>query len=222
MTYWTSNGSTSGTWPWPPEIPPSRPPQPPTEPPPPAPILPSWEEPDPTWRERDIIDRLLDQRIVLVNGRLDATLAERVTTQLLLLGSRNGGRPIELHLSCGESELRPSLSLAAAVDLAPPEVHAVVSGTFAGPALAVLCASTHRAAHRHATFVLSLPREPAEGTASELATHAQEHEILLAQLAERAANVTGRPAEEITADLQSGRLLTAEEARSYGLVSELR
>lgn len=34
----------------------------------PAPILPTWEEPDPTWREKDVADRLLDQRVVQVTA----------------------------------------------------------------------------------------------------------------------------------------------------------
>jgi ATP-dependent Clp protease, protease subunit len=226
MSHSRSNGGPTGTWPWPPEVPPSRPPQPPSEPPrpwpsTPTPILPTWEEAEPPWRDRDITDRLLDQRIVLVNGRLDDTLADRVAAQLLLLGSRHRDRPIRLHLSCKDAELGASLTLAAAVDLTPPDVQTIVSGTLAGPALAVLCASTQRAAHRHATFVLTLPRTPAEGTATELATLAEEHELLVTQLAERVADVTGRSAQEVEAELRSGRLLTAEQARGYGLVSEL-
>jgi ATP-dependent Clp protease protease subunit len=229
MTDSTSTGDASSTWPWPPEVPPSHPPVPPAEPSrpwpqqpaqQPAPILPTWEEPEPRSRDRDIADRLLDQRIVLVTGHLDDSLADRVAAQLLLLGNRRD-RPIRLRLSCREAELRASLALAAAIDLTPPDVHCTVSGTVPGAALGVLCACAERVAHRHTSFLLSLPREPAAGVASELATRADEHELLVTQLAERAAHVTGRPAQDIAADLRSGRLMDAEGARSYGLVDEL-
>lgn len=219
-------GSANSTWPWPPEIPPSRPPVPPSEPSrpwpeAPAPILPTWEEPDPTWREKDVMDRLLDQRIVLVNGRLDDALSNHISRQLLLLGSTDPDRPIELHLSCREAELSASVALATAIDLTRPDVHAIVSGMLGGPALAVLCASAKRAAHRKATFVFSLPRGSAESTAAELATRAEEHGLLLSQLVERISTLTGRRDEDVAADLRSDRLLSAEEAGAYGLVDDM-
>jgi ATP-dependent Clp protease protease subunit len=223
----TAATTTTGSWPWPPEIPPHRPPAPPGEPPghwpaSPAPILPTWEEPDPAWSQKDVADRLLDQRIVLVNGRLDDAMTDVIARQLLLLGSTDLDRPIELHLSCRDAELSASVALATTIDLIRADVHVVVSGMLGGPALAVVCAAAERAAHRRATFVLSLPRESADGTAAELATRAEQHELLVAQLVERISTATGRREEDVAGDLRSGRLLSAEEAAAYGLVDDLR
>jgi len=217
MTHSRPGGN--GTWPLPPEIPPSEPSPP--WPGSPAPILPTWEEADPTWQQRDVADRLLEQRIVLVNGRLDDALADHVSRQLLLLGSTDPERPIELHLSCREADLSASVALATAIDLTRADVHTVVSGMIGGPALAVVCASAKRSAHRMATFVLSLPRESGEGTATELETKAEQHELLVSQLVERISAVTGRSAEDVLADLRSDRLLPAEEAVAYGLVDDV-
>jgi ATP-dependent Clp protease, protease subunit len=100
-------------------------------------------------------------------------------------------------------------------------VHTIVSGLLGGPALAVLCASARRAAHRKATFVFSLPHGSAEGTATELATRAEEHELLVSQLVERISTQTGRRDEDVAEDLTSDRLLSAEEAAAYGLVDDL-
>ena len=90
-----------------------------------------------------------------------------------------------------------------------------------GPALALLCASAKRAAHRKATFVFSLPRGSAEGNATELATKAQKHDLLMSQLVERISTLTGRADEDVAEDLRSNRLLSAEEAAAYGLVDDL-
>jgi ATP-dependent Clp protease protease subunit len=184
------------------------------------PILPTWEESDPMWRH-DVADRLLVQRNVLVNGRLDDVLTDHVSRQLLLLGSMDPDRPIQLHLSCREAELSASIALATVIDLTRADVHAIVSGLLGGPALAVLCASAKRAAHRRATFVFSRPRGSAEGNATELATKAQLHDLLVSQLVERICTLTGRADEDVEADLRSDRLLSAEEAAVYGLVDDL-
>jgi ATP-dependent Clp protease protease subunit len=186
-----------GTWPWPPKVPPHQPPhQPPwpTEPPrqAPVPILPSWEEHS---LERDIADQLRQRRVVVVGGRLDDSLANHATAQLLLL-SRGDDRPIELHLTCPGADLDPSLALADAVELIDAPAHAVVRGILHGPALAVLCAAVKRAAHRHAVLVLTLPAGAGEGTAHDLAVLAEQYERQVTRLRDRIAELTGRPASE--------------------------
>lgn len=207
-----------GTWPWPPEVPPHQPPWP-TQPPAPGPvpILPSWEEHS---LERDISDRLLEKRVIVVGGRLDDALANRATEQLLLLG-RGDDRPIEVHLACPDAELDPSLALADAVELIEAPVHAVVRGILRGPAVAVLCAAVKRAAHRHTMVVLTLPTGSAEGTATELDLLAEQHERQVGRLSDWIAQVTGRRVAEVAADLRSGRVLSAEQALDYGLFDEL-
>jgi ATP-dependent Clp protease protease subunit len=207
----------TATWPpWPPEVPPLRP----SEPPAPKPTLPSWVEPDPFRLDRDLADRLLEQRVIVLGGRLDDSVASRVTAQLLLLGAQDG-RPIELHLGCTDADLEPSLALAAAVDLVEAPVHAIVRGTLRGPAVAVLCAAQQRAAHRHTMFILSLPQFSGDGTAAELAALAEQHERQVARLRDLIVRATGRTRQDVAADLEAGRVLEANEAREYGLVSRL-
>jgi ATP-dependent Clp protease protease subunit len=217
--------SAADTWPeWPPEIPPLRPPVPPREPERPStppPILPTWEEPDPRSPSKDLADRLLDQRVILVGGPLDDAAANRAAAQLLLLNRRNSRSPIELHLACADADLSASLALADAVDLVAAPVHAVVRGTLAGPAVAVLCAAEERVAHRHAVIVLSLPPSAAEGTAGQLVVLAEQHERQVARLRELIAATTGRPETEVGNDLTTGRVLSGLEALEYGLLNRL-
>jgi len=213
---------------WPPEIPPLHPPERPTEPLPPLPqpapgrpsrMLPTWEESE--TRERDLADRLLEQRIIMVGGMLDDAVADRVTGQLLLL--ERSHQPVEIHLSCPGSELGAALALADAVDLVGAPVHAIVRGVLKGPAVAVLCAAERRLAHLDALFVLSVPRlAVAEGTSDMLAAEASQHAHQVAHLRHRITGVTGRDDAEVEDDLEAGRVFTAEEAQAYGLLHELR
>lgn len=216
-----SLGEPTATWPGRPEIPrPWRPPSQPSEPPTPRPILPSWLEPEPLGLERELADRLLEQRVIVAGGRLDEAMASLVAAQLLLLDSR-GATPVTLHLSCAEAELEPSLALAGAMDLVASPVHAVVRGTLRGPAIAVLCAAEQRDAHRHTMFVLLSPQFSGDGTVSELTTLADQHERQVARLRDLIVRATGRTADEVAADLEAGRVLDAGEAKEYGLVTRL-
>src|SRR4051812_49370236 len=69
----------------------------------PQPILPSWYEPTSITLERELADRLLAERVILIGGRLDDTLANHVASQLLLLNAQ-GNDPVTLHLSSTESD----------------------------------------------------------------------------------------------------------------------
>ncbi len=176
--------------------------------------------PDLRLPPRDVSDRLLEHRIIIVGGRLDDAVADRAAAQLLLLDRSH--ELIELHLTCPESDLGAALALADVVDLVRAPVHALARGRVGGPAVAVLCAARHRAAHRHALFVLTVPGGAGEGCAEDLRNLAEQHRSQLAQLRARLAAVTGRGDAEIATDLEAGRLLSAEEALAYGLVQELR
>lgn len=70
--------------------------------------------------------------------------------------------------------------------------------------------------------MLSLPSVSAEGTGQMLAAAAEQHERQVAQLRARLVSATGRGDEQVGADLEAGKLFTAEEALAYGLVQEVR
>ncbi|WP_165547387.1 ClpP family protease [Kribbella sindirgiensis] len=193
----------------------------PPERPAPQPILPSWYEPTSITLERELADRLLAERVILIGGLLDDSLANHIASQLLLLNAQ-GNDPVTLHLSSTDSELEAALSVAAAIDLISAPVHAIARGTVRGPAIAVLAAAEQREAHHHTTFVLSAPRFTAEGTANELAALSEAHDQQSARLRDLIAQATNRPADEVTTDLETGRVLTAEDARAYGLITNIR
>jgi ATP-dependent Clp protease, protease subunit len=206
----------------PPEVPPPRRPGPPWTPGPPTPprrpIVPSWEEVD----VPDLVaERLRAERIIHLGGYLDTTLANRGTAELLLLDRDSQQRPVEMHLSCRDSDLDAAMALAGTVQMVAAPVHAIVHGTLRGPAVAVLCAATERGAHHGAVLVLSLPQATAEGTAGQLAVQAEQYEHQIASLRDLIAAATGWDADWVAAELRSGRVLSAEQALDYGLINRL-
>ncbi|GAA3103539.1 ATP-dependent Clp protease protease subunit [Kribbella aluminosa] len=206
--------------PWP-EVPrPGAPGVPSSPEPAPRPILPGWYESTSVSLERELADRLLAERVILVGGRLDDGLANHVAAELLLLDA-GGNDPITIHLSSADSGLDAALSVAAAIDLIGAPVHVVARGTVRGPAIAVLAAAAQRRAHKHTMFVFSVPPFTANGTADELAALDAQHEREVARLRDLITQATGRTSDEVAEDLTAGRVLSAEEARTYGLISDL-
>lgn len=224
-------GDVCGTWPPPPperpEIPapwsPTQPPETPWQPhpqppPPPVPLVPTQEDPR---RERGLLlGTLLKRRIVLVTGLLTEELATAVAAQVMTLDAENDD-PMQLHITSPDGDLSAALMLADTVDLATAPVTGFCRGALGGPALAPFVAAERRVASPHATFRMSEPRTSLCGRVDEIADHAAAIRQQLAHLHARLAQATGQAAETIAADMEKGRVLTADQARDYGLVHEI-
>jgi ATP-dependent Clp protease protease subunit len=168
-----------------------------------------------------LAERLLDQRVVALAGELDAEVVNRTLAELALFDA-TGDAPVRLRLSGVSADLDAVLPLVDAFDLMGAPVHATGLGTLTGPAVAVLAVADVRALGAHATVHLCEPKAPRGVQGRDLETVAAERARLLRRLQERLAAACGRPVDEVAADMRAGRLLTADEAREYGLVDTTR
>jgi len=187
------------------------------------------EEPDPGRPEPGsslpsgswLDERMVEQRTILVRGRIDAAVANHVAGVLLLLG-RSGPEPVHMHLSAPDGDLDAAFAIADAIEAANVPVHVVVTSEVGGAALAVLAAAHRRTALAHARIRLAEPRvDSLTGTADEVAAVAGRYLRDLEELAVRLAEVTGQPRSRIEDDLSLGRVLSAPEAHEYGLIDAI-
>jgi ATP-dependent Clp protease protease subunit len=163
-----------------------------------------------------LAERLLDRRLVALAGEVDDDTANRAVAELALLDA-SGDEPVELRLSGVTAGLDAVLTLVDALDLMGAPVHATCLGTLSGPAVALLAVADTRTLGAHALVHLTEPRSPVGIPGRDVETAAAEHARRLRRLAERLAGACGRDVDEVAADLRAGRLLSAEEAREYGL-----
>ena len=195
-----------------PPTPPRTPWQPEPRPPVPGPVSASAVVVGPDW----LAERLLDQRVIALAGHLDDDSVNRATASLALLDAA-GDEPIALRLSGVSADLDGVLTLIDALDLVGAPVHATTLGLLDGPAVALVAVADRRTAGPHATFRLRQPRARALA-GREVEAAAAQYTRQLRRLEERLAEACRRPVEEIAADVRTGRVLDAEEARAYGLV----
>jgi ATP-dependent Clp protease, protease subunit len=155
--------------------------------------------------------------MVALAGELDDETVNRAVAELALLDATSD-EPVRLRLSGVSADVDAALTVVDALDLMSAAVHATCVGTLTGPAVALLAVADRRTAGPHAVLHLSAPRSPSGLHGRDIEPLAAEHTRRLRRLQERLAQACGRPADEIEADMRVGRLLTATEARDYGLV----
>jgi ATP-dependent Clp protease protease subunit len=177
------------------------------------------------YEDRPLVDhlaeRLLEQRKVLVSGRLDLAASTEAAARLMLLDG-TGDDPIELVLSCPDGDLIAAMALADTVELVGVELRTLCAGSVGGPALLPFALGTRRLAQPHASFRLTEPHLEVDGRASDVVAETARHTDLVADLCRRLAEATGQPVDTVADDLRRHRVLTAREAMTYGLVDEIQ
>jgi ATP-dependent Clp protease protease subunit len=187
-----------------------------------SPAVPSEPSNLSPWLE----ERLFDQRIVVFNGPLTTPSVTRTAAALLTLDAL-GTDPIRLHMSTSDGstsdgDLGAAFALVDALDAMRAPVHVLVTAHVGGAGIAVLAAAQRRLAYRHAVIRIGEPpAAPAFGTADEVAAAAGQYLRQLEELAERLAAVVGQPRSRVEDDLSAGRMLSATEARDYGIIDEI-
>jgi ATP-dependent Clp protease, protease subunit len=172
-----------------------------------------------------LADQLLDQRIVSLSGRLTPETTNRAAASLALLDA-SGDDPIQLRLH----DLRPDpnaqlgavLTMLDTIDLVTVPIHTTCLGGLTGTLAVLLAVADQRIAGANAHIILRGPRiDLTSSSAAELETHARQARHQLGTLQQRLADPCQRPVQAVIDDMRIRRVLTAEQARGYGLVDHL-
>jgi ATP-dependent Clp protease, protease subunit len=167
-----------------------------------------------------LYEQLMRRRIVLASGQLTDETATRVCAQLLTLDAE-GDDPIRFELQNLGVGLTAAITLIGVLDTVGVPVRARVAGQLSGAALGVLAACPERAAYPNAVFAMSEPTVEFGGTVAVVTAREEQTRAMVDGLYERLAETSGHEADEIRADMRAYRVLTAAQARDYGLVTEI-
>ena len=168
----------------------------------------------------DLADQLWRRRVVLLSGRLDYPAAEAAIGRVLLADA-DGPEPIHLHLHCPDGDLDAAVVLAETLQLVRARVIAVASGSVGGPVVGAYAAARTRHAHPHARFAFTEPRAAFHGRGGRIAADVELQAQHLRFLQETIGAATGLDPADVAADMQAGRIVTADQALRLGLVHEI-
>lgn len=174
-------------------------------------------------RSYDIFSRLLRERIIFVTGEVNDQMADLVIAQLLFLESEDPKKDIQLYINSPGGSVSAGLAIYDTMQYIKPDVSTICVGMAAsmGAILLTSGAKGKRYALPNADTLIHQPLGGAQGQASDIEIHAKnilkKRELLNKILSER----TGQPLEKIERDTDRDFILTAEEAKEYGLIDEV-
>ena len=174
-------------------------------------------------RVADIYSRLLKDNIIFLGTPIDDGVANVVSAQMLHLESENPDRDISLYINSPGGDINAMFAIYDTMQYIKPDIVTICFGQAASAAATLLAAGTNgkRLALPNARVLLHQPYTGAQGQVSDLEIAASEIERLKKSLEQIMAHHTGQDVEKIAKDTDRDFVLTATEAKEYGIIDEV-
>jgi ATP-dependent Clp protease protease subunit len=174
-------------------------------------------------RSFDIYSRLLNERIIFLGTPIDDTVANLVMAQLLHLESEDPEKDIQLYINSPGGSVTALLAIYDTMQYVRPDVATTCMGQAASAAAVLLAAGARgkRLGLPHSRILIHQPSGGAEGQSVDIEIQAREILRMRRMLDEILAAHTGQDVEKIARDTDRDFIMTAEQAKEYGIIDEI-
>jgi ATP-dependent Clp protease protease subunit len=174
-------------------------------------------------RSYDIYSRLLKERIVFLSGALNDDVASLICAQLLFLESENPDKDITLYINSPGGVVTSGLSILDTMNYIRCDVATLCMGQACSMGSLLLTVGTpgKRYALPNSRVMVHQPHGGAQGQATDIEIQAREIINIRRRINEIYASTTGQPLKVIEDALERDRFMSAEEAKTFGLIDEV-
>src|SRR5689334_14123910 len=174
-------------------------------------------------RAYDIYSRLLKERVIFVTGPIEDYGASLITAQLLFLEAENPKKEVHMYINSPGGVVTAGLAIYDTMQLIRPPVQTFCIGQAASAASLLLMAGKkgERFALPNSRVLVHQPSASFYGNAADITRHAEEVLKLKRRLNDIYARHTGRTVAEIDKALDRDTYMTAEEAKTFGIIDQV-
>ena len=169
---------------------------------------------------RNIIDKLLDQRIVMLSEPVMPESAQRLVAQLLYLDAQTSKKPIHFYINTPGGSISDGFALFDTIRFIKATVISICTGLSASMGTILMLAppnKKNRVCLPNTRFMIHQPSSAYQGSASDIEIGAKQILKLRDRLIEIYVEETKMDADRVRADLHRDYWMAAEEAVQYGL-----
>jgi len=151
-------------------------------------------------------------------------VANYLTAQMLYLEGEDPDKDIWLYINSPGGSVTAGMAIYDTMQFIAPDVATICMGLAASMGQFLLCAGApgKRYSLPHARIMMHQPSGGLQGQASDIAIQAEQMIYTKRLMAEKIAEHTGQPVEQIEADSERDRWFTAAQAKDYGIIDFVR
>jgi ATP-dependent Clp protease, protease subunit len=175
-------------------------------------------------KEMNPYNKLFEERIIFLGVQIDDASANDVMAQLLVLESTDPDRDILMYINSPGGSFTSLMAIYDTMQYVRPEITTVCLGQAASAAAVLLAAGTpgKRLAVPNARILIHQPAtEGIYGQVSDLEIQAAEISRMRKLLEATLAKHSGKTPEQVRQDIERDKILTAPEAKEYGIIDEI-
>ena len=174
-------------------------------------------------RAFDIYSRLLKERVIFITGPVEDHMANLIVAQLLFLEADNPDKDINLYINSPGGSVTAGMSIYDTMSYIKPDISTLCIGQAASMGSFLLAAGTKgkRFSLPNSRIMVHQPSAGFQGQATDIEIHANEVLSLKKRLNEIYSKHTGKSVDEIKSALERDNFMTADTAKSFGLIDEV-
>lgn len=171
----------------------------------------------------DVFSRLMMDRIIFLGTPIDDYVANIIQAQLLFLQSTDPSKDIQIYFNTPGGAVHAGLGIYDTMQYISCDVATICTGMAASMGAVLLCAGTKgkRSGLKHSRIMIHQPVGGAQGQASDIEITAREIMKLKKELYTIISEHSGNPYKKVEKDSDRDYWMTAEEAKSYGMLDEI-
>ena len=174
-------------------------------------------------RSYDIYSRLLEDRIIFLDGEITGQTANLIIAQLIYLEGKDPDKDIMMYINSPGGSVVAGMAIFDTMNYIKCDVCNICVGMAASMAAILLSSGTKgkRFALPNSEVMIHQPLGGFQGQASDIKIHA-EHMMKTKKLINKILSEnTGMPLETIEKDTDRDNFMSAEEAKKYGLIDKI-
>jgi ATP-dependent Clp protease, protease subunit len=175
-------------------------------------------------KESNPYNKMFEDRIIFLGVQIDDASANDVMAQLIVLEATDPDRDITMYINSPGGSFTALTAIYDTMQYVRPDIATVCMGQAASAAAVLLAAGTpgKRMALPNARIIIHQPAtEGGYGQGSDIEIQAREILRMRTQLEEMISRHTQQPIEKVRKDIDRDKILTAAEAKEYGLVDSV-
>ena len=174
-------------------------------------------------RSFDIYSRLLKERIIFLGVGIDDNVANVVMAQMLHLEAEDPEKDIQLYINSPGGVVTAALAMYDTMQFIKSPVSTICIGQAASAAAVLLLAGDKgkRFSLPNSRVLLHQPSGGVTGTTMDVEIHTREMVRIRSLLNDIIAKHTGQDIKKVEKDTERDFILTAEEAKKYGMVDQV-
>ena len=174
-------------------------------------------------RSYDIYSRLLKDRVIMLSGEINDTVASSIVAQMLFLEADDPQKDIYIYINSPGGVITAGMSIYDTMNYIKPDVCTICIGQAAsmGSFLLSAGASEKRFALPNTRIMIHQPLGGVQGQATDIQIQAKEIQRLKDNLNQLLSKHTGQNVKKIEEDTERDNFMSATEALKYGIIDKV-